>query len=202
MALVWRRDRRVRLAASAGVLSVASTCVLAAAGLPLLTRYMLLTASVLAIFAAAGVFGWMALARGAQRTWWARFAALAVVVLLVFAPDQVHRIDRLGGALGTQARIQDDLATLVGPGLPCRPLAVANRRPIPLLALWLRIAPERIVDAQRAVPARGTYVVPRTPEVARAYILDKRDRDREIRPPPAGFRPLRANASWRASVSC
>ncbi|MDX6690487.1 MAG: hypothetical protein QOG15_1944 [Solirubrobacteraceae bacterium] len=202
-ALLWRRDRRVRLGATTGVVAVLAFCLLAAAGLPIITRYLLLVATLLAIFAGAGVFGWMDLRRGTQRTWWARFAALAIVALLVFVPSQAHRIDRLSVALGRQNAIQSDLGDAVRPGLPCRPIAVANRRPIPLLALWRSSAPEDIVDAQsKGVPARGTYVTPRTREVARRYILDARDRDRRIPAPPRAFSTVRANASWLVLAAC
>jgi hypothetical protein len=202
LALLWQRDRRVRLGVLAGVVSLLSICVLAAAGLPLITRYTLLPASLLAIFAGAGVFGWLDLAPGARRTWWSRFALLALLVLVGFVPDQARRVERLGGALSRQAAIQDDLGELVSNGLPCRPIAVANRRPIPLLALWLRTSPEQIVDAQQGLPARGSYIVPRTPAVARDYILDKRDRNRDIPATPPDFGTFRADRSWRAFANC
>jgi hypothetical protein len=201
-ALAWRRDRRVRLGATAGLLAVAAFCVLAAAGLPIITRYLLLTATVLAIFAGAGVFGWLDLLPGAQRTWWARFAALALVALLAFVPAQARRIDRLGNALSTQEAIQGKLADVVRGGLPCDPVMVPNRRPIPLLALWLDRDPATIADAQVAAPARGTYIVPRTAEVARDYILDKRDRDRLVPPLPATFRTVRKNSNWTLASRC
>jgi hypothetical protein len=176
--------------------------VLAAAGLPIITRYLLLTAIILAIFAGAGVFGWHDLRRGAQRTWWARFGALALAGLLAFVPAQAHRIDRLSAALSRQESIQGRLADVVRPGLPCGPVAVPNRRPIPLLALWLERDPGSIADAQTAVPASGTYIVPHDPAVARDYILDNRDRDRSVPPPPAGFGHLRGNEDWDISRRC
>ena len=203
LALLWRRDRRVRLGAASGVLAVAAFCVLAAAGLPIITRYLLLVSTLLAIFAGAGVFGWMDLRAGVQRTWWARFGALAIVVLIVFVPDQARRIDRLSDALSRQETIQSDLGDAVRAGLPCRPIAVPNRRPIPLLALWLRTEPERVVDAQiDGVPDRGTYLVPSSPEVARRYILDRRDRNRRFPPPPLGFQQRHANSSWVTAARC
>jgi hypothetical protein len=203
MALAWHRDRHTRLAATAGLLAVAAFCALAAAGLPIITRYVLLPATLLAIFAGAGAFGWLDLRRGSrERTWWARFAALALVVLLAFVPSQAGRIDRLGNALSRQEAIQGDLARVVRDGIACRPLAVPNRRPIPLLALWLKLDPGEIVDAQSSTPARGTYLVPRTPQVARDYILDKRDRDRRVAPAPAGFEQVRESTSWIASARC
>ncbi len=203
MALAWHRDRRIRLAVAAGLLAVAAFCVLAAAGLPIITRYVLLPATLLAIFAGAGAFGWIDLRRGSrERTWWARFAVLALVALVAFVPSQGARIDRLSSALSRQEAIQGDLAAIVGGGVACHPLAVPNRRPIPLLALWLKLDPGEIVDAQSAPPGRGTYLVPRTPQVARDYILDRRDRDLRVPAPPPGFERVRESTSWIASARC
>ncbi len=202
-ALIWHRDRHTRLGATTGVLAVAAFCVLAAAGLPIITRYVLLIGTLLAIFAGAGVFGWLDVRRGAARTWWARFGGLALVVLALYVPNQIERIDSLARALSRQESIQGDLARVVKAGLPCRPVAVPNRRPIPLLALWLELDPGAVVDAQSGgVPHRGTYLVPRTEKVAHDYILDKRDVDRTVAPPPAGFRTVRRDASWTAAASC
>ncbi len=197
LALAWRRDRRVRLGVAAGVLALAAFCVLAAAGLPLITRYLLPTATVLAIFAGAGVFGWLDLLPGRERTWWARFAALALVGLFVFVPGQAQRIDRLGNALARQEAIQGRLGDLVAGERLRRPIAVPNRRPIPLLALWLDLEPRQIVDAQDGLPPHGTYFVPATPQVARDYILDRRDRDRRVPSAPPDWRLRDANAAWR-----
>jgi hypothetical protein len=202
LALAWRRDRRVRLGAGAGLVAVAAFCVLAAAGLPIITRYLLPVAAVLAIFAGAGVFGWLDLLAGPARSRWAAFGALALVVLVVFVPDQARRIERLGDALSTQGAIQRRLGDAVRGGLPCDPLTVPNRRPIPLLALWLERDPGAIVDAHATAPARGTYVVPHTPAVARDYILDRRDRDRRVAPRPAAFRAVRANDAWEVWARC
>ena len=197
LALAWRRDRRVRLGAAAGLLALAAFCVLAAAGLPIITRYLLLIGALLAIFAGAGAFGWLDLLPGRERTWWARFGLVALLALVAFVPDQAGRIDRLGDALATQERIQAKLGDLAaGKPLP-QPVAVPNRRPIPLLALWLKLDPRAIADAQDGLPARGSYLVPATAQVARDYILDRRDRDREIRPPRPSFELRDANSAWR-----
>jgi hypothetical protein len=45
-------------------------------------------------------------------------------------------------------------------------------------------------------------VTPATRAVARDYVLDARDRDRRIVPPPPGFRAAGANASWRVFTRC
>ncbi|HEV2775028.1 MAG TPA: hypothetical protein VGV90_05515, partial [Solirubrobacteraceae bacterium] len=197
LALAWRRDRSVRLGAAAGLLALAAFCVLAAAGLPIITRYLLLIGTLLAIFAGAGAFGWLDLLPGRERTWWARFALLALVALLVFIPDQARRIDRLADALATQEGIQTALGDLADAERLPAPIAVPNRRPIPLLALWLKVDPRAIANAQTGLPERGSYLVPATAQVARDYILDRRDRDRLIAQPRPGFALREENAAWR-----
>jgi hypothetical protein len=87
-------------------------------------------------------------------------------------------------------------------GVPCEPVAVPNRRPVPLLALWLDERPEDLVDAQAGPPTHGTYLRPATARVARDYILDRRDRDRRVAPAPPGFEVVRANPAWVALASC
>ena len=115
----------------------------------------------------------------------------------MFVPSQAGRIDRLGNALATQEAIQGELGDLVAGAPLARPVAVANRRPIPLLALWLKLDPRTIVDAQGGLPPRGSYLVPATEQVARDYILDRRDRDRRVPSPGPGFTLRDANASWQ-----
>jgi hypothetical protein len=197
LALAWRRDRRVRLGAGAGLVALAAFCVLAAAGLPIITRYLLLIGTLLAIFAGAGVFGWLDLLPGRERTWWARFGLVALLAVIVYIPSQAQRIDRLGNALAKQEAIQDELGELVAGKRLSHPIAVANRRPIPLLALWLKLDPREIVDAQDGLPPGGSYIAPASAQVARDYILDRRDRDRRIPRPGPGFMLREENAAWR-----
>ena len=85
---------------------------------------------------------------------------------------------------------------------PCTPYAVPNRRPVPLVALWRDVTPGSIVDAQEGLPASGTYVVPRTPRVARDYILDPRDLDRRVPSAPSEWQKLPGNASWSMAALC
>jgi hypothetical protein len=201
LALVFLRGR-VALGAVAGVVALAAFCVLAAAGLPILGRYLLAPAVILAIFCGAGAFGWAELPRGHPwRRRWAWFGVLTLGLFVVFIPGQVTRIGDLRDALRIQDGIQDDLHALA-PGFPCTPITVPNHRPVPLLALWLDLDPTRIAVAQEARPRAGTYVAPSTPSVARDYILDPRDSDKRIPPPPAGFAPVAANASWRVYARC
>jgi hypothetical protein len=200
--------RRAIMGAVAGVVALAAFCVLAAAGLPILGRYLLLPATILAIFCGAGVFGWAELDRADRRRRpWAWFGIATIVLLVAFAPSQAGRIGALQRALERQDRIQADLAALGREPRPaisrsCAPVTVPNHRPVPLLALWLDLRPRAIVDAQERRPATGTWITPATPAVARDYVLDPRDLDKRIVPPPPGYRPVAANASWRVSTRC
>ncbi len=206
-AWLWLRPR-VTLALATAAVALAAFCVLAAAGLPILGRYLLLPAAIGAILCGAGAFGWRALPEGDRRRRpWAWFGLVTLVLLLGFTPAQVARIGDLRDALERQDQIQDDLRALVHdpPALVrggCAPVGVPNHRPIPLLALWLDVSPGRIVSLQERTIALGEYVRPATAGVARDYILDPRDRDRAIAPPPPGFTRAGGNRSWTVYQRC
>lgn len=203
-AWLWLRDR-ARLAVAAAGLGLAAFCVLAAAGLPILGRYLLLPATIGAILCGAGAFGWMALPAGdARRRPWAWFGLLTIVLLIAFTPAQVDRIQALRKALARQESIQRDLRALV-PGLlsaSCTPIGTPNHRPIPLLALWLDLPPAGIVSLQRGPILDGSYVRPATAAVARDYILDRRDLSQAVPPAPARLLPAGGNASWTIYQRC
>lgn len=207
LALLWLRHR-ARLGAAAGVIAIVAFCVLATAGLPILGRYLLLPAAILAIFCGAGAFGWASLPRGDRRRRpWAWFGVATLVLLVAFTPAQVDRIRALRHALARQDTIQADLAALVrvppaAIRASCAPATVPNHRPVPLLALYLDTAPATIVSAQEQRPRRGTWVTPATAAVAHDYILDPRDLDKRIPPPPAGMHAAGGNASWRVFTRC
>ncbi|MGZ6708486.1 MAG: hypothetical protein ACXVFN_16285, partial [Solirubrobacteraceae bacterium] len=199
---LWLLRRRALPGAATGLVAVAAFCALAAAGLPILGRYLLLPAAILAVFCGAGVFGWAELPRGHPwRRRWAWFGLLVIVLLAIFTPGQVDRVRALRHALARQDQIQRDLHALT-PAMRCTPVAVPNHRPVPLLALWLDRRPQDIVVAQDTRLTRGTYVVPATPQVAKDYILDPRDANRKIPAVPRGFRQVAANRSWKVAAHC
>jgi hypothetical protein len=205
MSLLWLRER-ARLAVAVGLLGFAAFCVLASAGLPILGRYLLLPAAILAIFAGAGAFGWLELPRDdRRRTHWARFGLVVLVALVVFAPAQAGRLGDLRDALHIQDGIQGDLAALVRAGTfdrPCRTVTVPNHRPVPLLALWLDRPAQEIVSALERAPREGVYVEPASAAVARDYVLDPRDPVKVVARVPPGFRAVGGNASWRVHKRC
>jgi hypothetical protein len=186
---------------AAGVIAVVAFCILAAGGLPIRTRYLMLTACILAVFAGAGLFGWRTVEDPRQRRWWAWASVVALAAIVVTAPNQVHRISSLRDALATQVGIQDELGEVVERA-PCQRYVVPNRRPVPLVALWRDVTPGAVAVAQDGFPRGGSYMYPRSPAVAHDYILDPSDLDKRVPPPPAGWRALPGSADWRLAALC
>jgi hypothetical protein len=205
LALAFLRDR-IRLPLAAGIVALAAFCVLAAAGLPILGRYLFLPAVLLAIVCGAGAFGWLALEPDHP---WRRGAMVVGIVVLVaqipFIPKQVDRIRELNGALAIQKQIRDDLHDMATrPPLEngCPPTAVPNHRPVPLLALWLDRPPQQILSAQLVQIRTGQYLDPASARVERNFTLDKRDPKRLTASVPPGFRRVAANRSWILYERC
>ncbi|CAB4909416.1 unannotated protein [freshwater metagenome] len=107
--------RRAVLGVGAAIAAGAGFFVLAAAGLPLLTRYLVFPATLLIVFAAAGLLGWRHL--DADHRWrrpWQAFAVVALLAFVVFLPSQANRLDRLQSALSLQQRVIGDLRSVTG----------------------------------------------------------------------------------------
>jgi hypothetical protein len=198
--------RSARLPIAAGFASIAAFCVLAAAGLPILGRYLLLPATLLAVFAGAGAFGWMRLPR--EHPWrrrWIAIGGVALLGLVAFAPAQAKRIEDLHGAMAIQRGILADLHDLTRtPSFEagCRPIAVPNHRPVPHLALWTGIPPAVIVSAQLERPSHGLYVDPASRRVERNFTLDPKDPRTLTAAVPPGFARVAANRSWVLYSRC
>jgi hypothetical protein len=131
-------------------------------------------------------------------------AAAVLVALAAYAPAQYHSADRELDALARQQQIQRDLRALVAQRaltLRCGPLGVPNHAPIPLLALYLKASPARIVNAQLGAITRGQYLAPSSREVEVSYVLDPHDPHVPVSV-PRGFAQIRANRSWRLYQRC
>ncbi len=204
LSLLWLRSRALP-AALAGVAAVVIFAAFAVVGLPINTRYAFLAAALLCIFCGAGVFGWRALPAGDRRRRpWIALGALIVLALLATAPSQYRTAERELGKLAAQERIEGDLEALVHSGainLGCGPVGVPNHAPIPLLALYLRASPARIVSAEFGHIERGVYVDPASRAVEREYILDNHDPHEPVTIPP-GFSAAGSNRSWLIFHKC
>jgi hypothetical protein len=197
---------RVALPVAAGVAAMVAFCVLAAAGLPILGRYLLLPATLLAIFCAGAVTGWRLIPVGHPwRRRWQAAAALTVIALVAFIPAQVARIDRLESNMNAQEEIHDDLRDVTRAPVftaGCGHVGVPNHRLVPSLALWLDRRPSEIVSAQLTELRSGIYVQPATSRVERMFTLDKNDPRLLTAEVPDGFREVARNASWVVHASC
>jgi hypothetical protein len=184
---LWKlRTRGILTGAAAGVLAIVAFAMLATAGLSILTRYLLFPATLLAIFAAAGICAWTELPRADPwRTRWMALGALTVVGLVVFVPSQLTRLRNTRHALIAQTHILDELRALA-PSAPRRcDVSVPNRRAVPQLALWTDRRPAQIRSAQEDGRYSGAAFAPVSPAVARQFILDTSDKDKRLPRPPA-----------------
>jgi hypothetical protein len=204
LSLLWLR-RRALLGAGAGVLAVVVFAAFASVGLPINTRYAFLAASVLCIFAGAGVFGWMCLKReDPRRRWWMAGGAIVLVLLLAFVPSNYREANRELQNLSRQHRIEGDLLALVDDhavNLRCGPIGVPNHAPVPLLALYLEASPASIVSPEAGHITRGVYVDPAGKEVEENYVLDPHDPVERVSVPP-GFVESATNRSWLIFKRC
>ena len=204
LSLLWLR-RRTLGGAVAGVVAVFVFIVVAAAGLPINTRYGFLTAAILCVFCGAGVFGWTRLAAADERRrWWMVAGALVLVALVAFAPSQYKSAHREMDKLARQQSIQSDLLALVDDhsiSLRCGAVEVPNHAPVPLLALYLKTSPANVVSGQVSTVSDGVYVDPASKQVEDDYVLDPHDPHRPVDVPP-GFTETHANRSWLIFQRC
>jgi len=203
MTLLWTR-RRAAVGAVVGVTAVFVFAVFASFGLPINTRYGFLAGSILCIFCGAGVFGWKLLARGDRhRRIWQIAAAVVAVALVAYTPATVKSAHRELGKLADQHGIENELVALVkghAVTLACGPVGVPNHAPIPLLALYLKTSPARIVSPEAGQISSGTYLAA-SPRALQHYVLDPHDPHYTGRP-PSDFVEVHADRSWRVLVLC
>jgi hypothetical protein len=141
-------------------------------------------ATLLAIFAAAGICAWTELPRADPwRVRWMALGALTVLGLLVFIPSQVTRLKNTRSALIAQTHILDELHDLAVDHLPADTscsVSVPNRRAVPQIALWTDRRPASIHSAQEDGRYLTPAFVPRTRAIANQFVLDASDKDKAL----------------------
>jgi hypothetical protein len=199
--------RRSILGIAAAGLALLAFAALGTAGLAILARYTMLAAAVLSIFVGVALLGWRLLEPGHPwRGPWQVFAGLVLAMFVIWLPNQWDLDSRVDTDLTNQARIERDLSDLVDAGAfepLCGKVAVPNHRAVPRLAFGLDVEPTQIVSAgEEVVPRRGYFVAPTGPFVIHNFILDPGDPTRVSQEPPAGFREVARNESWRVYRRC
>ncbi len=204
--LALLRGRKVLVGAAAVVVALAAFVLLAGAGLAVITRYLLLSSVLVAIFAAAGALGWLSLERSDRwRIWWMGFGAAVVVGVLVLAPQQAGRLSDLRDSVADQEQVREDLETLVdGQALSesCGPVTASSTQAVPLLAQWLDRDPSQILVAGESPPSAGYVIEPANPEVAERFALDENDPGEQAGAVPPGFEQAARNESWLLYRRC
>jgi hypothetical protein len=202
-ALMWLPERALPPAAVAG-LGLAAFLVLGIAGLPLLTRYLLLPAAILLLFAAVLAAGFTAVFERRRR--WLMAGLAALVAIAVSVPSQLDEISRAGRVADLRVAVAEDLEGIVREPQVTAALTrcderivVPDDRPRPLVALAL----ERSVAT---VEVQGDDEEPRA-GVSLAYATEAARENFEIGPgpppgAPPGGRTLAANPSWLATERC
>jgi hypothetical protein len=201
-ALAWLHgDRRARLAALAPAGALGACVALTAAGMPVTMRYVLLPATLLAIVCAGAVVAWRAQPRRLSIA-----GGVTVLVLLAASlPGRLQSIAALRDRLAPQAAIRADLRALAKTGAvrrSCAPIAVSNRRLVPLLALALGRGPTDFRTGPAARSTGGYYVGPATPAAQRTLLLASSDPPEPAARPPTGSRLLARRHAWELYGRC
>src|SRR4051812_32576900 len=199
--------RRSTLGIVAGLLALLAFAFLGAAGLAIIARYTMLLAAILSIFVAVALLGWRLLEPGhPARRPWQIFAALVLLMFVLWLPNQWDLDSRVDTDLTNQGRIENDLTDLVDAGAfepLCGKVAVPNHRAVPRLAFGLDVKPTQIISAsEEGIPRRGYFVAPAGPFVIHNFILDPNDPTRIPSKPPSGFSEVARNESWRVYRRC
>jgi hypothetical protein len=207
--MVWRRERVV-LPVVLLVLGLLGFLFLGFADLPLIIRYLLVPASMLALFAAMLSFGWTAVpARDPSRIRWLVVGVAGMGVLAAFAPREVERLADQRADRVRRVAIHADLERLAGEpavrsaAARCENVWLPSGRGRALeLSLWLDRPLATIPPRSEATPdARGLYLVYASPRVARAANPRAPLRAGE-RALPAGASEVARNETWLAAERC
>lgn len=193
--------------ATVGGLGLLGFLVLGAAGLPVLGRYLLLPAVVLALFCAVACLGWTALERTdpLRRPWRAVGTILAgvVAVSLFGSAREIAGISEfIEGRRAVQAELKavSDAPPVRRALQHCAGVSVPDGQPLPLLAFWLDRSPTTFV-VDRAGDADRLFVGYTRPEVGQLLSLQRGAVRARVDAPP-GTRRVYANESWVAEAAC
>ncbi|MFT4034492.1 MAG: hypothetical protein QM679_02840 [Patulibacter sp.] len=200
--LLRRRPAHSRVVIAATLVAGAAFALVALGGLPVIVRYLLPFGAAGCLAYGYALTGWRAEPSIPAGRAWAGLATLVLALTVMLAPAQAHRLSRLHASLADQQAAIDEARLLVSQA-PCGPIAVPNRRAVPLVAMWTGSRAAAVVTTQdRGVPATGTYLLPSSSDAANAFILDARDRDRTIPGAPRGWTLAGRTAHWHMYAHC
>ena len=198
-----RLDAATALPAAVAGLGLVTFVVLGLAGLPVLTRYLLLPAAMLALWCAVLAVGFT-IPEARERAW-SVVGVATLVALAVTAPSQLDAVRGAQGVAVARGRVSDGLERiLAAPAIQAAlircggRLTVPDARPRPLAAYLLGRAPKTI-GVQGPRPAR--------PGVTLNYASPASRGPSAIGPtpppgPPPGARLVLGERDWVATATC
>jgi hypothetical protein len=195
--------RRRRAALPVAVV-VAMTAVFAVGplfGLPLIRRYVETPAVLLTLFYGLAVCGWMMLPPGRARSRWMAAGGIAVALSVAYLPWHVAKLQGVDRRIEVDGRMYADLQVAAeAPGVRaaferCAPLTAADHRPIPFARFWLDGDPGSVTTVENGASPMGRMLLlpRRNRSTGRVY---KNNTFPRIAP-PAGYRQIYRNPSWR-----
>jgi hypothetical protein len=201
---------RFRLHAAVLPLAVATAMVLVFAvnpvfGLPLIGRYVRTPSVLLTLFYGLAVCGWLLLRKpGRERRAWQAVAAVAVLASVVYLPWHLDLLRGLETRIDKHGQLYEGLraagrAPVVRAAVArCGAISAADHRPVPYLRYWLDGDPGSVTTFERGGgPRTKVLLYPRRVKVVRGFYKENFPKAR----PPAGYRMLYHNATWRVVVA-
>jgi len=198
----WRY--RVR----AGLLPLAAVAAMTAVfmvgpifGLPLIGRYVRTPSVLLTLFYGLAVCGWMLLPPGRERRVWTYVGGFTAALSIVFIPWHADMLRDMRKNLAERAAVYADLRDAGRAPAVRRAVercgervSAADHRPMPHLRWWLDTPPFSLSTPEAgASPLQPVLVAPRDVRSARRFYDEEFPRVQ----PPADYRPVYRNATWR-----
>ena len=150
-----------RMAAPAVVLlsGIGTFVLLAAAGLSVIDRYLLMPAVLILVFCAFALTGWTMLERGLLRRVWA-LGALVLAVIGVYLAASTLSVGKIQTELGFRNTGQTSLVAIlhkpnVRHDLACGPVSVPDHKLVPDLRLILNLDSSQVIDRSYALFLRS-----------------------------------------------
>ncbi len=183
--------------------------VLGIAGLPLITRYLLIPATVMALFAGVAAFGWRHLARrGRLRRAWAASSAALLIGATIAIPHDLRQLDRRLALSSERRALHADLVEIASSPAArewrrrCASVYVPTYRAAPVVAYSLHENPGAVQSAAAPRATKALVVVPANSIVGSTFLLDPREPGRGTFAAPIGSRLVEENRSWRLFERC
>lgn len=199
--------RRVVLPSIALVCAVLTFLAIGVAGLPVLLRYLLVPATVLALTAGIGLtLAWHATA-GWPRALGVVIGGLVAVLLVASVPDDIDDIRRARAFTLARGAVHRDLRELIvrpafmAAAARCPEIRVPDFRTRPVLLLQSAIDADRVVVGNLADGERGLLLTYTSQRTAAVFTLGAAGEVR-LQALPAGGTLVARNRSWLASAVC